>query len=286
MSTFPIAPGHPDYSGTYIPEVWSGKLLVKFYESTVFGEIANTDYEGDISAMGDVVHIRTTPDITIKDYAKGQKINYETPETNLVDLKIDKGKTWAFRSDDVDKHQADINYLDDWTTAASNKGASAGVKTEGFNLGATGSPLSLDKTNIVDYIADCGTVLDEQSAPQENRYFVLPPWACNLIKKSDLKDASLSGDGTSIMRNGRVGMIDRFEIYMSNSLSMTSDSGQTPTNMIFGQKSALTFASQFIENEGPFRHPDFFGDFYRGLQVYGYEVTKGEAMGHFYGYKG
>lgn len=36
--------GYPDYgpaSGPgYIPEVWSGKLVEKFYKTTVFGEIA------------------------------------------------------------------------------------------------------------------------------------------------------------------------------------------------------------------------------------------------------
>ena len=44
------ASGHPNYSsgGTagFIPQVWSGKLIEKLYKSTVFGEIANTDYEG------------------------------------------------------------------------------------------------------------------------------------------------------------------------------------------------------------------------------------------------
>lgn len=39
--------GAPQYSGSYVPNVvWSGKMLVKFYESTVAGEICNTDYEG------------------------------------------------------------------------------------------------------------------------------------------------------------------------------------------------------------------------------------------------
>ena len=40
---YPTAPGVVSYSGTYIPEIWSGKLLTKFYKSTVFGAIANTD---------------------------------------------------------------------------------------------------------------------------------------------------------------------------------------------------------------------------------------------------
>jgi hypothetical protein len=37
------AGGQPQYSGNFIPEIWSGKLVEKFYDATVFGEIANTD---------------------------------------------------------------------------------------------------------------------------------------------------------------------------------------------------------------------------------------------------
>lgn len=40
---YPAASGSPAYSGTFIPEIWSTKLQVKFYSATVFGDIANTD---------------------------------------------------------------------------------------------------------------------------------------------------------------------------------------------------------------------------------------------------
>jgi hypothetical protein len=44
------AAGHPDYSSTsasgFIPQIWSGKMIEKLYANTVFGEIANTNYEG------------------------------------------------------------------------------------------------------------------------------------------------------------------------------------------------------------------------------------------------
>lgn len=305
--SFPVASGYPQNSGVYIPEVWAGKLLVKFYDSTVLGSISNTDYEGEIKSQGDTVHIRTVPSISVNDYVKGQKIVYETPESNLVDLLIDKGKSWSFRDDDVDRKQADIAYLDSWTADAAeqmkiaidtqvlgdvyadahadNIGTTAGRKSSAYNMGTTGSPVGVDKTTVVEYIADMGTVLDEQNVPQEGRFLVAPPWLCNLIKKSDLKDASLSGDGTSMLRNGRVGMIDRFTIYMSNLLTSVTDGDNTPTNMLFGHKSAITFAAQLTESEGPIRHPDYFGNFYRGLQVYGYEVIKPEALGNFYAYK-
>jgi len=307
-AVFPVASGYPEYSGTMIPEVWSPKLLYKFYKSTVFGAIANTDYEGEIRDQGDTVHIRSTPTIAINDYVKGQKLDYETPEPTLTDLLIDKGKSWSFKDDDVDRKQSDYDYIDDWTADAamqlkitidtqilanvyadahaSNKGTTAGVDSSSFNLGTTGSPVAVDKTNVVEYIQDCGAVLDEQNVPEESRWFVAPTWMINLIGKSDLKDASLSGDQVSISRNGRVGMIDRFDIYRSNSVAKTTDGSNSVSNIIFGHKSGITFASQLLENEGPMRHPDYFGNFYRGLQVYGFKVIKPEALGHFYAYKG
>ena len=75
-------------------------------------------------------------------------------------------------------------------------------------------------------------------------------------------------------------------IYNSNLLSTVVDGSDTVTNMIFGHNTALTFASQLTQNEGPMRDKDFFGDFYRGLQIYGYKVVKPESMGWLYGYKG
>ena len=51
-----------------VPEIWSGKLVEKFYASTVLAAISNTDYEGEIKNKGDRVKIRTKPTITIHNY--------------------------------------------------------------------------------------------------------------------------------------------------------------------------------------------------------------------------
>ncbi len=220
---YPAAAGHPQHSGIMIPEVWSGKILAKFYDSTVFNMIANTDYEGEIKSQGDTVHIRNTPSIVIRDHTKGQKLNYETPEPEIIDLNIDKGKYWAFNSDDVDKHQSDYNYVEDWTrdaaeqlkinidtniladvysdAHASNKGLTAGVNSSSINLGTTGTPFQLTKANIVDKIIDMGTVFDEQNVPETGRSVVLPPWACAMIKGSDLKEFGIKGHGVTDMLN-------------------------------------------------------------------------------------
>ncbi len=37
------ASANPAYSEIFIPSIWSGKLIEKFYDATVLAAIANTD---------------------------------------------------------------------------------------------------------------------------------------------------------------------------------------------------------------------------------------------------
>lgn len=269
--------------------------------------ITNTDYEGEIKGFGDKVIIRTIPNTLIKKYSKGMKLTYDTPESPPLELPIDQGLYWAFVVDHVDKYQADVPLMDSWSrdaseqlkisvdtdvlswlpdlSNASNRGVAAGKRTAGFNLGATSAPVGLTANNILEYIVDCGTVLDEQNCPQEGRYMVLPPIIVGLIKKSDIKDASLTGDGTSVLRNGRVGMIDRFTIYSSNLLATVAESAGTTYKIPFGHKMGATFATQITETE-TLKAESTFGDLIRGLMVYGRAVTKDAVIGRLYAYKG
>jgi len=300
------ASGTPQYSGNFIPEIWSGNLLVKFYAATVLAAISNTDYEGEIKDKGDKVWIRTVPDIVIRDYSKNASLIIQRPNSPKVSLEIDHAKYFNFICDDIDKHQSDVALMESWSDDAGqqmkivvdtgvladiyadadtyNKGASAGKQSGDFNLGASGSPLPVTTVNILDLITDNGTVLDEQNIPEQNRWAVIPAWFAGKIKKSDLKDASLSGDGTSIARNGRIGMIDRFTLYTSNLLTSVSDT-VTCWHSMFGHKSALSFASQMTKMES-LRSESTFGTLVRGLNVYGYEVLKGESMTDCYITKG
>jgi hypothetical protein len=162
---------------------------------------------------------------------------------------------------------------------ALNKGATAGQQSAAFNLGTNASPLTVTKdgaggtTSVVDLIVDMGTVLDEANVPESDRFLVIPARMAGLIKKSELKDASLSGDSTSPVRNGRLGMIDRFTLYVSHNLNVSSGK----TSLVAGHKMGFTFASQMTEME-TIRAQSTFGNIIRGLQVYGYKVVKPEAL--------
>jgi len=310
--------GVDSYAGAsgFIPEIWSGKLQVKFYKSTVLGEITNNDWEGEIKGHGDKVNIRSIPTITINNYQKGMNLTNQVPTSAPLELNIDKGKYFAVILDDVDKVQADVQLMDMFTDDASqqmkiaidgdvlggvfadaataNKGANAGALSGGINLGATGAPRQITSSTVLDMILDMGLCLDEQNVPETGRWVVIPAWMASMIKRSDLKQAYLTGDSVTPLRNGKLGMIDRFTLYVSNNLATTADLGgdaapggtaanadSTAWNIMAGTRDAISFASQ-ITNVETLRSQQTFGNIMRGLNVYGYKVTKPEALVHGY----
>lgn len=299
---------NPAYSGVFIPAIWSGKILEKFYAATVIAAIANTNYEGEIKGQGDTVYIRQRPTIDITAYEAEMSINPpQRPSVDRVELLIDKG--WYFNTvlDDVMDVQSDLELLSLWAedaseqmkikvdtevlayiaadVAAANQGDNAGAISGNLTLGKTGAPIALDNTNVVDYIVALGQCLDEQNIPETGRWLVIPAWMSALIKRSELRDASLTGDGQTMLRNGRLGMIERFTVYMSNLLPVTDETGKNAYNIYGGHSHGLTFASQLDKVE-TLRAESTFGNLFRGLQVYGRKVTDGKSIAMLYATNG
>lgn len=300
---------NPAYSGTIIPEIWSGKLIEKFYASTVLAAISNTDYEGEIKNQGDKINIRTKPTVTIRDYQIDSNLQLERPTSSLVTLTIDRAKYFNTILDDVMEVQSDLNALSMWAddasqqmkividadvltsvmlhaAAASNRGIVAGKVSGSINLGVSGTPLMVVPRNagagqveILDVLLRLGQALDEANIPEVGRWVVLPTWAATQIKSSDLRQAYLSGDTVSILRNGRLGMVDRFTIYSSNLLPMGVGGGLAAGESVIyaGHAHGLTFASQVSKVE-TLRSEMTFGNVLRGLQVYGAKVLDGTAL--------
>ncbi len=193
--------------------------------------------------------------------------------------------TWSKDASERMKIKIDQRVLTDLLPDISslNKGGTAGAISGSFNLGTDASPLTVTKdgatstTSVIDLLVDLGTVLDEANCPEQDRFVVIPAKMAGLIKKSELKDASLTGDGTTIVRNGRLGMIDRFTIYVSHNLKKSGSGSSTEYNVIAGHKMGFTFASQMTNME-TLRSESTFGNIIRGLQVYGYKVVKPEAL--------
>ena len=311
------AAASPAYSGVFIPTIWSGKFVEKFYDATVLAAISNTDYEGEIRNMGDTVKIRTRPTISIADYEATQALVVTRPSAPTVDLTIDKGKYFNTVLDDVMEVQSDSDLLSLWAddaseqmkiavdtdalaytlwntgTVAANKGNTAGRLSGDLRLGITTAPTyvnvaaqgtgvgdtNANDRSVIDHLVDLGQVLDEQNIPEQGRFVIVPAWYASMIKRSELRDASISGDGTSMLRNGRLGMVDRFTIYVSN-LAPAGVAGGIAAGeyaVYAGHRNGLTFASQMTKVE-TLRSESTFGTLLRGLQVYGLGVVDGTCL--------
>ncbi len=306
---YPTGSTSTDYvAAGFIPEIWSGKLIEKFYAATVLAAISNTDYEGEIKSYGDRVKIRTKPTLIINNYLVNGDLALQRPAGSSVELTIDQGKYFAAIIDDVIEKQSDINNMSLWSDDASeqmkivvdtdvllflmgqanaaNRGLNAGVISGNINLGVTGTPVasvgrnpSTGQVEIIDILLRLGQALDEQNIPETGRWVVMPTWATFQIKRSELREVFVSGDSVSILRNGKFGQIDRFTIYASNLLpngvAAGLAAGEWP--IFAGHAHGLTFASQ-LTNVETIRSERTFGQILRGLQVYGRQVLDNKAI--------
>lgn len=300
----------PSYSGNFIPTLWSGKLAEKFYAASTFADCSNTDWEGDIKNMGDTVVINTIPTITVSNYQVGQTLTYQVPTSSSLDLYINQGKYFGVQISDVLEYQSKPSLMSMFTDDASmqmkiavdrdcwfalfnqgdaaNYGATAGKISASYNLGTDLAPVVLSGSNILQTINAMGSVLDEQNVPETDRFLVLTPYDRQVLMSSNLAQAQFMGDSQSIQRNGKIGQIDRFTVYVSNLTpqgiagkawdGVTTESGALKRHtMIAGHKSAMSFASQITKVEN-IPNPNDFGQLVRGLNIYGRAITQATGL--------
>lgn len=132
-------------NGVFVPEIFSKKAQRAYRKTAVFEDIANTDYFGEISQMGDTVHIIKEPEISVSNYSRGQQVTPQDLEDEDFTLIVDKANVFAFKVDDIEKKQSHMN----WEDLASNR---AGYKMSdqmdmecfgylsGFKQSTLGSP--------------------------------------------------------------------------------------------------------------------------------------------------
>lgn len=310
---------NPSYSGTFIPSIWSAKLNAKFYAASAFASICNKNWEGDISNLGDKVIINNIPSIAISDYVVGGSLNYQVPAPSTIEMAVDRAKSFAFQVSDVLDYQAKPDLMNMFSddageqmrvvmdstciyrtfsgAAAANIGTTAGAKSLAINMGTPAAPIALTSANALTKVLEMASVLDEQNVPDTGRWLLIDPLTRTLLLQSNIAQAYFTGDATSPVRNGLIGRIDRFDIYVSNQLprcassvnfwasgdgselttAAASSSANNKRALIAGQSAAIAFASQMAKTE-TLRNPSDFGDLVRGLNVFGHKVVKPEAL--------
>ena len=275
----------------FIPEIWNAAIKSPYEKNLVYGQstIASNAWMGEITGIGDTVHISAITAPTIKAYAKGTPIEVEEAATTSTTLSIDQGNYFAFRVHDVDKVQAAGDFqgpatqaaaiglrdnadkylagiLKDGALAANKLGTLQVVNDDPAKAG--GSQTTAFKTLVL-----LSEKLNAQSVPTAGRYVVVGPKTYSALlmdPRFTRVDASGTADG---LRNAIVGRAVGFDVLVSNNAPSTAGRELA----IAGVPDAFAFASQLVETEA-LRDQDHFGDIVRGLNVYGAAVARPEGI--------
>ena len=293
----------------FLPKIYSKKVLNFFRKASVVEAITNTDYAGEISAFGDSVRIIKEPVISVSDYTRGS----DTTQTKLTDqeitLVVDSAKAFKFIVDDIETNMSHVNFKEVATSSAAyalrdsydaaviasmfsgvstsspdhvlGADASAATQTMGQHQGGSNS-IDLTGsdgtgTDPLDVMSFMAKLLDEQSVPEEGRWFIAPPSFYNELAQSGSKLLSVDFNaGQGSIRNGLVssGKLRGFDMYKSNNVAAAS----TATGKILAGHISSTATAQTIISTEVLRDPSSFGDIVRGLHVYGAKVLRPEAL--------
>jgi len=304
-------------SGNFAPEIFSQKVLKFFRRASVVEDITNTDYAGEIENFGDTVRIIKEPTVTVSSYTRGSVVNAQDLADDQITMVVDNANAFAFKIDDIEerhshvnfealatssgafalKRKYDANVLQAISDGAGIAGAddaslSGGLTTTNTSLGTASSPIDVETNDAgINLMLLMARTLDDQSVPEENRWFVAPPIFYEKMFQAGNKmaEVQVTGDATSPLRNGLAipGTLAGFRCYKSTALNSTAGTDQVTLSgvatdaseniVLAGHMSSTSTASHIAKTE-VVRSTESFSDVIRGLHVFGRKVLRPEAV--------
>lgn len=308
-------------SGNFAPEIFSQKVLKFFRRASVVEDITNTDYAGEIENFGDTVRIIKEPTVTVSAYQRGSVVNPQDLADDQITMVVDQANAFAFKIDDIEERHSHVNF----EALATSSGAfalkrkydktvlqamanGAGIAASAVSgttltttaaaatLGTAAAPINIETDDAgINMMLAMARLLDDESVPEENRWFVAPPIFYEKVFQAGNKiaEVQVTGDGTSPLRNGlaTVGTLAGFRCYKSTALNSTGGTDQvtltdasatlavdgTENVVLAGHMSSTSTASHIAKTE-VVRSTESFSDVIRGLHVFGQKVLRQEAI--------
>ena len=308
-------------SGNFAPEIFSQKVLKFFRRASVVEDITNTDYAGEIENFGDTVRIIKEPTVTVSAYQRGSVVNPQDLADDQITMVVDQANAFAFKIDDIEERHSHVNF----EALATSSGAfalkrkydktvlqamanGAGIAASAVSgttltttaaagtLGTAAAPINIETDDAgINMMLAMARLLDDESVPEENRWFVAPPIFYEKVFQAGNKiaEVQVTGDGTSPLRNGlaTVGTLAGFRCYKSTALNSTGGTDQVTLTdasatlatdgsenvVLAGHMSSTSTASHIAKTE-VVRSTESFSDVIRGLHVFGQKVLRQEAI--------
>jgi hypothetical protein len=304
----PAASGYPQYSGNLITPIFRMQLLERWYCSTLYSDIASTEYTGELNQGGDEITFWREPKVTVRKYVKNQPITHDTVDGEPIKMVIDQAYNFSIKMNKIDEQQ--IQNFEAWkagflksagielartidpllltemytSAASSNAGANAGVQSGNINLGTAGAPRVVTSANIIAFLSEVHQVLDEACAPKEGRFITFPPAGITALRNSDLQKAYMTGLNWSPLTNGRIpNEVMGFTILESMYIPRVVDGtvNKLSYHLVAGVKMATAFAAT-IEDSRVITDKDDWANYYQGLSVFGFKTLYEDGLVHAY----
>jgi len=270
------------------PKIWSAKLFVRLRKALVFGNIVNTEYEGEISQFGDTVHINEIGPITVSDYTKYGALSWQALTSAQKTLIIDQAQSFSFAVDDIDTAQIKPKIMNDAMSEASYAVADkidqfiaslysqAAVVGSAGTVGTPSTSLAVSSGNVIETISYASRYLSEANVPEALRWIVISPWVHQKLLLAEVGGVSATAVPKVTTQDaipGFVGEALGFKIYVSNNVSNDG----TQYRIMAGIKNAITYAGQ-ISKVKPVEREDYFDQGIKGLYLYGGKVVRPNAL--------
>lgn len=263
----------------FIPSVWAESINRELERACVFAEDCNRQYEGQVSAKGDSVHILGVGKPTIhsleRSNASGEiEAPEEISDTSVI-LGINQIRYFNYKVGDIDKAQS-VGGLMDVLSQETSEGlaneidkyiASMAVGEDVRKL--TNTPTVVTRDNVLEIIDDAIQALQENDVNMASGVTItVSPRFYKLLKQAyQLSDT----DNSKLLENGKVGMYGNVTVKLSNNVAKT-DSGSVD-NIMIRTKRAIAFVNPLTHTEA-YRPEKSFADAVKGYALFDGKVVR------------
>jgi hypothetical protein len=265
--------GNGQVNMAFVPSLWSKRILKSIDDQLLTAKLSNRDYEGELKSHGDSVRVFRVGNIKVQPYimscsrsATGatakvrdctNTMAWQTVSGASTVVTVDQADYFAFEVEDIERAQADPDYISQFTTRAGFALANA---AERYNLAKmiTAAKLSTaddfgqiggtvcqatcssfcmmpcftttNAMSVYNRLVDLGVTMDDYLCPSEGRYIILPSfYTAYLLKDDRFVGAAAEGSG-SMRDNAKIGRVAGFDIYtLARATFKSYHVGQTNT---------------------------------------------------------
>lgn len=208
--------------GVFIPEIWSGRVVVARDEKLLLAPTFDTTYADELH-FGDNLHVASISHLATRSKGENAAIDFEMTGEALTTIAVTTHKYAAFAVEDIVKIQSRVDLRSKFTrevgyTLALDLDTFCAGFMDDFDTTVGTFATALTDDVILEGIED----LNLANAPMENRYLFIPPTQRTELMKIDKFVHADYSKWAEMSSAGTIGRIYELGVLMSTNVELAS----------------------------------------------------------------